>query len=59
MVFTAKFYIGYSDINKDYNLTNTSLLKLFENVASMHSHVAKDDINVTALRTKVNQADEK
>ena len=45
MVFTAKFYIGYSDINKDYNLTNTSLLKLFENVASMHSHVAKDDIN--------------
>ena len=31
MVFTAKFYIGYSDINKDYNLTNTSLLKLFEN----------------------------
>ena len=20
MVFTAKFYIGYSDINKDYNL---------------------------------------
>nr|WP_318706908.1 acyl-ACP thioesterase domain-containing protein [uncultured Treponema sp.] len=45
MVFTAKFYIGYSDINKDYNLTNTSLLKIFENVASMHSHVAKDDIN--------------
>jgi len=45
MVFTGKFYIGYSDITKDSTLSNTSLLKLFENVASMHSRVAKDDIN--------------
>lgn len=45
MVFTAKFYIGYSDISKDSTLTNTSILKLFENVASMHSRVANDDIN--------------
>lgn len=45
MVFTGKFYIGYSDITKDSTLSNTSILKLFENVASMHSRVAKDDIN--------------
>lgn len=45
MVFTAKFYIGYSDITKDMTLSNTAILKLFENVASMHSRVAKDDIN--------------
>lgn len=45
MVFTGKFYIGYSDITKDSTLTNTSILKLFENVASMHSRVANDDIN--------------
>ena len=45
MVFKAKFYIGYSDISKDSTLTNTSILKLFENVASMHSRVANDDIN--------------
>lgn len=45
MVFTGKFYIGYSDITKDSTLSNTSILKLFENVASMHSRVANDDIN--------------
>lgn len=44
MVFTEKFYIGYSDITKDYTISNTALLKIFENAASMHSHVAKDDI---------------
>lgn len=45
MVFTGKFYIGYSDITKDMTLSNTAILKFFENIASMHSRVAKDDIN--------------
>ena len=45
MVFSSKFYIGYSDITKDFSISNTAILKLFENVASMHSRVAKDDIN--------------
>lgn len=45
MVYSGNFYIGYSDINKDYKMSNTAILKLFENVASMHSRVAHDDLN--------------
>lgn len=50
MVFEDKFYIGYSDINKDFGLSNTSILKMFEDIASKHSHVANDDIDQTDSR---------
>lgn len=42
MVFKENFYVGYSDINKDCELTNVSLLKFFENIACMHASSAND-----------------
>ena len=35
MVFTESFYVGYSDINRELGLSNTSILKYFENAAAM------------------------
>lgn len=42
MVFKENFYVGYSDINKDCELSNVSILRFFENVACMHASLAKD-----------------
>lgn len=50
MVYTYKFYVGYSDINKDLGLSNTAILKFFENIACMHGHLANDDIMQTESR---------
>ncbi len=42
MVFTEKFYVGYSDINHALHLSNTALLRYFENIACMHGSLAGD-----------------
>lgn len=36
MVFSEKFYVGCSDINKEYELSNTAIMEIFEDVACMH-----------------------
>ena len=36
MVYTEQFYVGYSDCGADMTLSNTALLRFFENIASMH-----------------------
>ena len=33
MVYSEKFYVGFSDCNRELKITNSSMLKLFENVA--------------------------
>ena len=50
MVYKEKFYIGYSDINKDFKASNTALLKLFENVSCMHSTAIGDGMKISASR---------
>lgn len=50
MVFSEKFYIGYSDINRDFGVSNTALLKIFENVAYMHSCEAGDGMKDSPAR---------
>lgn len=36
MVYTEQFYVGYSDCGLDMALSNRGLLRIFENIASMH-----------------------
>ncbi len=50
MVFDEKFYIGYSDVNRDFRISNTAILKIFENVAYMHSTFANDGMKTSASR---------
>ncbi len=50
MVFSEKFYIGYSDINRDFGVSNTALLKIFENVSCMHSDKVGDGMRNSSAR---------
>lgn len=42
MFVTDKFYIGYSDISLNLELSNSSVLKMFEDIATMHGALIKD-----------------
>ncbi len=50
MTFTEKFYVGYSDINKNYELSNVSILKMFQDIACMHSSEVGDGTKNTKDR---------
>ena len=50
MVFSEKFYIGYSDVNRDFGVSNTALLKIFENVSCMHSDKVGDGMRNSTAR---------
>ncbi len=50
MVFKENFYVGYSDVGKDFCISNTAVLKIFENVACMHSSYANDSMKTSASR---------
>lgn len=50
MVFKENFYVGYSDINKDFCVSNTSILKFFEDCACMHSTYAGDGMKTSSGR---------
>ncbi len=60
MVYSAKFYVGFSDVNPDLGLSNASFLKLFENVCCMQGEAVGDGFKdtpgrwfVTAYRVKI------
>lgn len=36
MVYSEQFYVGYSDVNTQLRLSNSALLRYFEDIASMH-----------------------
>lgn len=42
MVFSDKFYIGFSDVGPELKLTNASMLRLFENVCCMQGEAVGD-----------------
>ena len=50
MVVEEKFYVGYSDINKEMSLSNSSLLKIFENMACIHGAIAGESIKTSTVR---------
>ncbi len=50
MVVEEKFYIGYSDINRDKMLSNTAMLKIFEDMATMHGSLAGESIKTSPIR---------
>ena len=65
MVYSEKFYVGFSDCNRELKITNSSMLKLFENVACMHSTSIGDGIKnslgrwfLTAYHVKVHNRPE-
>lgn len=50
MVFSEKFYVGYSDINSKYGLSNAAIMKIFENIACMHGSAVGCGMNETTSR---------
>jgi acyl-ACP thioesterase len=50
MVFTEPFYVGYSDINKELGLSNTSILRYFENAASLHGSAVGNGLGSSPVR---------
>lgn len=50
MIVEERFYVGYSDINREMTLSNTSLLKFFENMACIHGAVAGESIKTCESR---------
>ena len=50
MVFTEPCYVGYSDINKDLGLSNTSILRFFENAACLHGSTVGNGLTDSPAR---------
>lgn len=44
MIVEDRFYVGYSDINHDKKLSNSAMLKFFEDIAGMHGNIAGENI---------------
>ncbi|MBR5572271.1 MAG: hypothetical protein IKV99_06495 [Oscillospiraceae bacterium] len=44
MVFTHQFYVGYSSVGKDLAITNSGLLRMFEDIATMHGTAVNDGL---------------
>lgn len=42
MVYTEQFYVSYSDVNTQLRLSNSGLLRYFEDIASMHGSAVGD-----------------
>ena len=57
MVFTEPCYVGYSDINKELGLSNTALLKYFENAASLHGSTVGNGLGSSPARVRRKPAD--
>ena len=50
MVVKEIFYVGYSDITNDFKLSDTSILKIFENMACIHGSRAGESIKTCESR---------
>ncbi len=60
MVYSQKFYVGFSDVGPDLKITNASILRLFENVCCLQGEAVGDGYRdsygrwfLTAYRVKV------
>ena len=50
MVVKEIFYVGYSDVTSDLKLSDTSILKIFENMACIHGTRAGESLKTCASR---------
>ena len=50
MVVKENFYVGYSDINAEMELSNASILKIFENMACIHGALCGESIKTSPIR---------
>lgn len=50
MVIKEIFYVGYSDITNDLKLSDTAILKIFENMACIHGTRAGESIKTSDVR---------
>ncbi|MBR4072832.1 MAG: hypothetical protein IKK24_02710, partial [Clostridia bacterium] len=50
MTIKESFYIGYSEINSNLEIRNSSVLKILENMACIHGSLAGDGIKDTDAR---------
>lgn len=60
MVYSEKFYIGFSDVGSDLGILNSAILRLFEDVCCLHGESIGDGFSdspgrwfLTAYRVKV------
>ena len=59
-MITEKFYIGYSEMNKEFKLSNVGLMNLFQDIATIHGTKANDSLKthdscwfITAYKVKI------
>lgn len=64
-MISEKFYVGYTDINRNYELSNVALLKMFQNLVTMHGKIANDSLKgnehtwfLTSYHVKINKRPE-
>ena len=50
MTVKEKFYIGYSEVNCKLEICNSSILKIFENMACIHGSIAGDSLKNSDAR---------
>ena len=62
---TEKFYVGYSEINKDFELSNVALLNMFQDTTTIHGKIANDSLKdtdggwfLTAYKIKISKRPE-
>ena len=44
MVYSEKFFVGFSDVSFDLGITNTAIIRLFEDVCCLHGEAVGDGI---------------
>ena len=59
---SEKFYVGYSEMNKDFELSNVSLLNMFQDTTTIHGKISNDSLKdsdgawfLTAYKVKINK----
>ena len=46
-MISEKFYVGYSEINKEFELSNVALLNMFQDTTTIHGKIANDSLKDT------------
>ena len=59
-MINEKFYVGYSEINKDFKVSNVALLNMFQDTTTIHGKIAGDSLKnsdgawfLTAYKVKI------
>ena len=47
-MINEKYYVGYSEVDKNYKLTNVALLRIFQNIVNTHANSVGDGVRNNA-----------